>query len=75
MLLSNFTGLCLHFLCPADDDNDEEKEKEAKAEEKTAAEASMGGETSVDNSPPTSTSGGKGVSSCIVPCGLWLSFF
>ncbi|XP_033469855.1 prolyl 3-hydroxylase OGFOD1 [Epinephelus lanceolatus] len=28
LLLSNFTGLRLHFLCPADDDDDENKDEE-----------------------------------------------
>ncbi|KAF7660591.1 hypothetical protein LDENG_00279300 [Lucifuga dentata] len=35
LLLSNFTGLRLHYLCPADDDNenkDEEKEKQEKGD-------------------------------------------
>lgn len=62
LLLSNFTGLRLHFLCPADnDDDDEEKEKEAKAEENTDAEAANEGETTtcVDK-PLTNTSGEKG---------------
>lgn len=68
LLLSNFTGLSLHFLCPADDDDDEddgEKEKEAKAEENT--EAAIEGETSssIDKSP-ANTSGGKGVFICLV---------
>lgn len=62
LLLSNFTGLRLHFLCPADDD-DEEKEKEVKKEEKTEEEAATGGETtaSLDRSPPANTNSGKGV--------------
>lgn len=60
LLLSNFTGLRLHFLCPADDD-DEEKEKEAKAEENNQAAAANEGETSICiEKSPTNTSGGKG---------------
>lgn len=64
LLLSNFTGLRLHFLCPADDDDDdEEKEKEVKTEEKTEEEATSGGETtaSLDRSPTANTNSGKGV--------------
>ncbi|XP_074522545.1 prolyl 3-hydroxylase OGFOD1 [Halichoeres trimaculatus] len=32
LLLSNFTGLRLHYLCPADDDDDDDEEKEGKEE-------------------------------------------
>nr|XP_019954256.1 PREDICTED: prolyl 3-hydroxylase OGFOD1 [Paralichthys olivaceus] len=42
LLLSNFTGLRLHFLCPADDDDekkDEEREKKGEQEEAGEAEA------------------------------------
>lgn len=62
LLLSNFTGLRLHFLCPADDD-DEEKEKEVNTDEKSEEEATAGGETtaSLDRSPPANTNSGKGV--------------
>ncbi len=28
LLLSNFTGLRLHYLCPADDEDDDDKDKE-----------------------------------------------
>lgn len=60
LLLSNFTGLRLHFLCPADDDD--EKEKEAKADENTEADVANEGETTarIDKSL-TNTGGGKGV--------------
>ncbi|XP_070760025.1 prolyl 3-hydroxylase OGFOD1 isoform X2 [Enoplosus armatus] len=33
LLLSNFTGLRLHYLCPADDDDDDEDKDEEKEEE------------------------------------------
>ncbi|KAM9366795.1 prolyl 3-hydroxylase OGFOD1 [Symphorus nematophorus] len=36
LLLSNFTGLRLHFLCPADDD-DEDKDEEKKEQEATGS--------------------------------------
>lgn len=76
MLLSNFTGLRLHFLCPADDD-DEEKEKAAKAEENTEAEAPVGGEitTCSDRSPPTNSSEGKGLCYCALCRDVWLLLF
>ncbi|KAM4593543.1 prolyl 3-hydroxylase OGFOD1 isoform 3-T3 [Odontesthes bonariensis] len=39
LLLSNFTGLSLHYLCPADDE-DESKEKEERQEDQEAAGSS-----------------------------------
>ncbi|XP_034417964.1 prolyl 3-hydroxylase OGFOD1 [Cyclopterus lumpus] len=39
LLLSNFTGLRLHYLCPADDDDDDDDDDENKDEEKKDAEA------------------------------------
>ncbi|XP_058485895.1 prolyl 3-hydroxylase OGFOD1 [Solea solea] len=42
LLLSNFTGLRLHFLCPADDDNDEDEDEEEKKEEKDDDEEDAG---------------------------------
>ncbi|XP_010743447.3 prolyl 3-hydroxylase OGFOD1 [Larimichthys crocea] len=42
LLLSNFTGLRLHYLCPADDDDDEDKDegKEKEKEEDSATGSS-----------------------------------
>ncbi|XP_022072467.1 prolyl 3-hydroxylase OGFOD1 [Acanthochromis polyacanthus] len=37
LLLSNFTGLRLHYLCPADEDDDEDKEKQEEDEEATVS--------------------------------------
>ncbi|XP_074474896.1 prolyl 3-hydroxylase OGFOD1 [Sebastes fasciatus] len=61
LLLSNFTGLRLHYLCPADDD------EENKDEEK---EDAQGGEAtgSLTESPPANTSGEKELSTPVC-CG------
>lgn len=39
LLLSNFTGLRLHYLCPADDDDDENKDEEKEKKEQGDREA------------------------------------
>lgn len=60
LLLSNFTGLRLHYLCPVDDDDEEKK---AETEEKKEQEDAQEGETtgSLDEPPSANTSRGKGV--------------
>uniref|UniRef100_A0AAQ5Z1A3 Prolyl 3-hydroxylase OGFOD1 n=1 Tax=Amphiprion ocellaris TaxID=80972 RepID=A0AAQ5Z1A3_AMPOC len=40
LLLSNFTGLRLHYLCPADEDDDEDKEKQEQKEDEEATASS-----------------------------------
>lgn len=65
LLLSNFTGLQLHYLCPADDGDDEEKKKEdARNEEATGSL-----EESAD------TSGGKGVGYVVESTYTWMCVF
>lgn len=60
LLLSNFTGLRLHYLCPADDDDEEKKvETEGKKEQEDAPEGGTTG--SLGESSASNTSGGKGV--------------
>lgn len=61
LLLSNFTGLRLHYLCPADDDDEEDKnemKEEKKEQEDTRDRESTG---SLDQSTSATTSGAKGV--------------
>lgn len=60
LLLSNFTGLRLHYLCPVDDDKEEKHER---MEEKEEQEEAPDGETagSFDESSPADTSRGAGV--------------
>lgn len=60
LLLSNFTGLRLHYLCPGDDD---EEEKNEGTEEKKEREDAPDGEptSSLEESPPADTSRGTGV--------------
>lgn len=70
LLLSNFTGLRLHFLCPADeDDSENQKEKEAKAEENKEADPAIEGETTsgIDKTL-TNTVSGKGVLCFVLSC-------
>lgn len=48
LLLSNFTGLRLHYLCPADDDDEDEEEAKQKEEGEAAGsstESSAGAST------------------------------
>lgn len=60
LLLSNFTGLRLHFLCPADDD--EESKEEGKEEKKEQEDAGNGEATgSSVESPSANASREKGV--------------
>lgn len=63
LLLSNFTGLRLHYLCPVDDD---EEEKHEEMVEKKEIEEAPDGETagSFDESSPADTSRGTGVCVC-----------
>lgn len=62
LLLSNFTGLRLHYLCPDDDDDDDKEENEEArgAEEQDNAQA---GESSgsLGESSSADPSRGKGV--------------
>ncbi|XP_034045532.1 prolyl 3-hydroxylase OGFOD1 [Thalassophryne amazonica] len=54
LLLANFTGLQLHFLCPADDDDDDDNNKDVQEEEQQdgQATASSSEPTSVESSTP-----------------------
>uniref|UniRef100_A0A3B4ZWQ3 Prolyl 3-hydroxylase OGFOD1 n=1 Tax=Stegastes partitus TaxID=144197 RepID=A0A3B4ZWQ3_9TELE len=54
LLLSNFTGLRLHYLCPADEDDDEDNEKQ----EQKGDEEATGSST---ESPAANTTRQKGV--------------
>lgn len=40
LLLSNFTGLRLHYLCPADDDDDDDDDEDKESKNKREDEAS-----------------------------------
>lgn len=63
LLLSNFTGLRLHYLCPDDDDEDD-KEQNEEARGIEEQDNTQAGETSgslVESSSSTDTSRGKGV--------------
>ncbi|XP_037104114.1 prolyl 3-hydroxylase OGFOD1 [Syngnathus acus] len=64
LLLSNFTGLRLHYLCPADDDDnddgDEKKDKEKKESSKKDGNATgSSNETSKESEPSTPTCCGE----------------
>lgn len=62
LLLSNFTGLRLHYLCPADDDDEDEEKKGETEEKKEQVDAAEGGTTgSLGESSASNTSRGKGV--------------
>lgn len=63
LLLSNFTGLRLHYLCPADDDDDENNEEEKEKKEK---EDPQDGKATGSSSGPSSASASKekGVHHC-----------
>ncbi|XP_069030501.1 prolyl 3-hydroxylase OGFOD1 [Embiotoca jacksoni] len=50
LLLSNFTGLRLHYLCPADDDEENDEEEEKKEQEDGQATGS-----STETTPTTTT--------------------
>uniref|UniRef100_A0A3Q3WT08 Uncharacterized protein n=1 Tax=Mola mola TaxID=94237 RepID=A0A3Q3WT08_MOLML len=66
LLLSNFTGLRLHYLCPADDDDEEDKNEmtEEKKEQEDARDRESTG--SLNQSPSANTSGHT--------CMLWCAF-
>uniref|UniRef100_A0A3Q3SV15 Prolyl 3-hydroxylase OGFOD1 n=1 Tax=Mastacembelus armatus TaxID=205130 RepID=A0A3Q3SV15_9TELE len=61
LLLSNFTGLRLHYLCPADDadDADDKKEKEGNKESEGVQDGEATGSST--QSPPANRSRAKGV--------------
>lgn len=62
LLLSNFTGLRLHYLCPDDDNEDDDKEQNEEARGVEEQDNTQAGETSgslVESSADTSR--GKGV--------------
>lgn len=63
LLLSNFTGLRLHYLCPADDD-DEDKDEE-KVEKKDIADGEATGSSA--DSQSANTSREKGVCQLLQP--------
>uniref|UniRef100_A0A3Q4BLW6 Prolyl 4-hydroxylase alpha subunit domain-containing protein n=1 Tax=Mola mola TaxID=94237 RepID=A0A3Q4BLW6_MOLML len=68
LLLSNFTGLRLHYLCPADDDDEEDKNEmtEEKKEQEDARDRESTG--SLNQSPSANTSGAKELSTPVC-CG------
>ncbi|XP_047437253.1 prolyl 3-hydroxylase OGFOD1 [Mugil cephalus] len=57
LLLSNFTGLRLHYLCPADDDDDDDDENNEK--EKKEKEDAQDGKATGSSSGSTSASASK----------------
>lgn len=65
LLLSNFTGLRLHYLCPADDDDDdneeEEKEEGNQEKKKEEVEKQRGEETGSSADTSANTRREKGV--------------
>lgn len=61
LLLSNFTGLRLHYLCPADDD-EEKGEKEQEEEEEEMAGSSTKPSTSSSSATAANASRDKGKS-------------
>lgn len=62
LLLSNFTGLRLHYLCPADDDDDENEDEDE--EKKNKCEGERDGEASGSLTESANTSREKGVCQC-----------
>lgn len=60
LLLSNFTGLRLHYLCPADDDDEEDEDKE----KKNKREDERDGEATGSLTESANTSREKGVCQC-----------
>ncbi|XP_042266876.1 prolyl 3-hydroxylase OGFOD1 [Thunnus maccoyii] len=58
LLLSNFTGLRLHYLCPADDDDDENKDEEKEKKEQGDGEAT-GSSTESSSSAAAAASANK----------------
>ncbi|KAL3992940.1 U4/U6.U5 tri-snRNP-associated protein 1 [Sarotherodon galilaeus] len=50
LLLSNFTGLRLHYLCPADDEEDDDEEKDKKQQDDGEATGSSNEPSSADAS-------------------------
>lgn len=65
LLLSNFTGLRLHYLCPADDNDDEDKDE---GKEKEKEEDSATGSSTEAQSADTSRE--KGVRQFVQPVQL-----
>lgn len=61
LLLSNFTGLRLHYLCPDDEDDDKEQNAEARGTEEQDNTQAVECRGSLDESPSSETSRGKGV--------------
>lgn len=66
LLLSNFTGLRLHYLCPADDDSDDDKVKDEKKVEKND-ELNAEATASSTESQSTNTSREKGACQFLLP--------
>ncbi|XP_018523589.1 prolyl 3-hydroxylase OGFOD1 [Lates calcarifer] len=67
LLLSNFTGLRLHFLCPADDD--EESKEEGKEEKKEQEDAGNGEATGSSVESPSANASREKEPSTPVCCG------
>lgn len=63
LLLSNFTGLRLHYLCPADDDDDNDDENKEK-EKKNKREDERDGEATGTSIESANASREKGVCQC-----------
>jgi len=63
LLLSNFTGLRLHYLCPADDDDENKDEEKKDEEKKDVRDAEATGSST--KSPSANASGEKGVCVCV----------
>lgn len=62
LLLSNFTGLRLHYLCPADDDDDDEnKDEETEKKEQGDGEATGSSTESIAAAAATNKSKDSGV--------------
>lgn len=74
LLLSNFTGLRLHYLCPADDDDDEDKDEGKEKEEEQGGVQDGVATGSSTESQSADTSREKGVFSlfrlysCVYVC-------